>query len=192
MLMRRAMLALILAGTLIVVGSTAILKTGAPLAQSASRQVPFGDQGAELAVHYNRLTPHIATAGPLKDGAIPKLKAMGFTSVVDLRGPDEGTALEKEAVESAGVRYFNIPVTDRMLPTDFQIAEFARIVQDPRNAPLLIHSASANQVGVMWTMYRALHRVPEEIALQEGRTIGLQPDSEKEIRTWLAVWTPTK
>ena len=61
----------------------------------------------------------------------------GSPRVVDLRGPDEGTALEKEAVESAGVRYFNIPVTDRMLPTDFQIAEFARIVQDPkeRSAP---------------------------------------------------------
>ena len=74
------------------------------------------------------MRPHIATGGLLKEGAIPKLKAMSFTSVVDLRGPDEGTASEKEAVESAGLRYFNISVTNRMLPTDFQIAEFARII----------------------------------------------------------------
>ena len=192
MLTRRAMLALIFSLTLIVTGSAGpILQTGAALAQSAPPQVPFGDQGGELAVNYNRLRPHIATAGLLKEGAIPKLKAMGFTSAVDLRGPDEGTASEKEAVESAGLRYFNIPVTDG-LPTESQIAEFARIVEDARNAPLVIHCASANRVGAMWTMYRIWEGVPPEIAFEEGRTIGLQPNREAEIRTWLAVRTPTK
>jgi protein tyrosine phosphatase (PTP) superfamily phosphohydrolase (DUF442 family) len=193
MLTRRATLALIYSLTLIVTcGAGPIPHADAPLAQSAAPQVPFGDQGADLAVNYNRLRPHIATAGLLKDGAIPKLKAMGFTSIVDLRGPDEGTASEKEAVESAGLRYFNIPVTNRMLPTDLQIAEFGRIVEDARNAPILIHSTSVNQVGAMWTMYRILEGVPPEIAFEEGRTIGLQPDREAEIRTWLAVRTPTK
>jgi len=79
-----------------------------------------------------------------------------------------------------------------MLPTDFQIAEFAHIVEDANNAPLLIHCASANRVGAMWTMYRILDGVPPKIAFEEGRTIGLQPDREAEIRTWLAVRTPTK
>ena len=193
MLTRRATLALIYSLTPIVTGTAGpIPHTDAPLAQSAPPQVPFGDQGADLAINYNRLRPHIATAGLLKDGAIPKLKAMGFTSVVDLRGPAEGTASEKEAVENAGLRYFNIPVTGGIPPTDFQIAEFARIVEDANNAPLLIHCASANRVGEMWTMYRILDGVPPKIAFEEGRTIGLQPDREAEIRTWLAVRTPTK
>lgn len=145
---RRATLALIFTGALIMTGSAGpIPHTDTPLAQSAAPQVPFGDQGAELAVNYNRLRPHIATGGLLKEGAIPKLKAMGFTSVVDLRGPNEGTGAEKEAVENGGLRYFNIPLTDGMLPTDFQIVEFARIVEDANNAPLLIHCVSANRVG---------------------------------------------
>src|SRR5271165_6311105 len=67
--------------------------------------------------------------------------AAGFTSIVDLRATDPDTASEKEAAENAGLRYFNIPVT--ILPTDFQIAEFARIINDPKNAPLFIHSTSA-------------------------------------------------
>jgi hypothetical protein len=85
------MLALMYGLTPIVTGSAGpIPHTDTPLAQSATPQVPFGDQGAELAVHYNRLRPHIATGGLLKEGAIPRLKAMGFTSVVDLRGPTKG------------------------------------------------------------------------------------------------------
>ena len=191
MLTRRAMLALIFAGTLIVTCSAGpIPHTDAPLSQSTP-QVPFGDQGADLAVHYNRLRPHIATGGLLKDGAIPKLKAMGFKSVVDLRGPDEGTTSEKEAVENAGLRYFNIPVTDG-LPTGFQIIEFAHVVEKPDNAPLLIHCGSGNRVGAMWALYRALKGIPEEIALEEGRTIGLQPDREAAVRKWLAEHVPTK
>ena len=192
MLRRRARPALICALTLIVTGSTSsILQTGPALAQSASRQVPFGDQGAGLAVNYNRLRPHIATAGLLKNGAIPKLKAMGFTSIVDLRGPDEGTESEKKAVESAGLRYFNIPVTDG-LPTPFQIIEFAHVVEDPDNAPLLIHCGSANRVGAMWALYRALQGTADEVALAEARTIGLQPGREAAVRKWLAERVPTK
>ena len=62
---------------------------------------------------------------------------MGFRSVVDLRGPNEGTESEKKAVESAGLRYFNIPVTNG-LPTPTQIAEFGRIVGDVNNVTVLI------------------------------------------------------
>lgn len=189
MLTRRATLALMCAPALIATAVT-VLKTSAALAQSASPQVPFGDQGADLAVDYNRLTPTIATGGALKQGAIPNLKAAGFTTIVDLRATSDDTASEKEAAESAGLGYFNIPVT--ILPTDFQIAEFARIIDDPKNAPFFIHSTSTNQVGAMWTMYRIWEGVTPQTAFEEGRTTGLRSDSEAGIRTWLAVRTPTK
>ncbi len=188
---RRATLALLCAPALIAIaGTSSIFVINAALGQSASPQVPFGDQGADLAVDYNRLAPAIATGGTLKPGAIAKLRAAGFTSIVDLRGKDEDTASEKEAAESAGLRYFNIPVT--ILPTDFQIAEFARIIDDPKNAPFFIHSTSTNQVGAMWTMYRIWEGVTPQTAFEEGRTTGLRSDSEAGIRTWLAVRTPTK
>ncbi|MGZ8329702.1 MAG: fused DSP-PTPase phosphatase/NAD kinase-like protein [Rhodoplanes sp.] len=67
-------------------------------------------------------------------------------------------------------------------PTEAQIAEFARIVEDARNAPLLVHCVTANRVGAMWALYRAQKGIPVLIALEEGRTIGLQPDREAELR----------
>ncbi|MGZ8395203.1 MAG: protein tyrosine phosphatase family protein [Rhodoplanes sp.] len=109
------------------------------------------------------------------------LKALGFATIVDLRGPDEGAAFEKTIVEEAGLRYVNIPVTSGA-PTEAQIAEFARIVEDARNAPLLVHCVTANRVGAMWALYRAQKGIPVLIALEEGRTIGLQPDREAELR----------
>jgi hypothetical protein len=39
---------------------------------------------------------------------------------------------------SAGLRYSNIPMTNG-LPTDAQIAEFGRIVEDAANYPILVH-----------------------------------------------------
>jgi protein tyrosine/serine phosphatase len=69
------------------------------------------------------------------------------------------------------------------LPTAFQIIEFALVVEDADNAPLLIHCGSANRVGDMWALYRALKGIPDEIALEKARTIGLQPDREADVRT---------
>ena len=137
--------------------------------------------GGPLAVNYTRLKPHVATAGLLRDGAIPVLKALGFATIVDLRSPAEGAGAEQQAAAAAGLRYVNIPVTGGV-PTDAQVAEFARVVEDPNNAPLLVHCASANRVGAMWTLYRVRQGIPLAIALEEGRTAGLRPDREAELR----------
>jgi len=151
------------------------------LARAAVREAPFGDNAGALAVNYTRLKPHIATAGLLNNGAIPVLKALGFATIVDLRGPAEGAGGEKQAAEAAGLRYVNIPVTGG-IPTDAQVAEFARVIEDPNNAPLLVHCASANRVGAMSTLYRVRQGIPLAIALEEGRTAGLRPDREAALR----------
>jgi uncharacterized protein (TIGR01244 family) len=149
-------------------------------AQAAGQEVPFGDKVSPAIAKYNRLRPNIATAGPLKDGAIEELKSLGFATVLDLRGPDEGTDVEKKAVEAAGLRYLNIPVTVSV-PPDEQVAEFARIVEDATYFPLIIHCGTASRVGAMWTLYRAHRGVPISIAVEEGRAIGLQGDREKAV-----------
>ena len=161
----------------------------AVLAQVA-QDVPSADRGAALAVNYTRLRPQIATAGVLKDGAVPRLKTLGFATVVDLRGPDEGTAVEKKAVGDAGIRYVNIPV--RGAPTDAQVTAFARVVEDAQNTPLLVHCASGNRVGAMWALYRAQKGAPAAVALEEGRAIGLHPDRAAELRKRLDKTPPAR
>lgn len=147
-------------------------------AEETAKEVPFGNQVSTAITKYNWLRPGIATSGPLKEGAISELKSLGFATIVDLRSADEGTDVEKKAVEAAGLRYLNIPVTI-MVPSDEQVAEFARIVEDATYFPLLIHCGSANRVGAMWALYLVHHGMLVSIAVEEGQTIGLQGDREK-------------
>ena len=70
-------------------------------------------------------------------------------------------------------------------PTDAQVEDFTRIVENSANRPILVHCHTANRVGAMWTLYRARKGVPFAIALEEGRTIGLQPGREKAVRARL-------
>ncbi len=149
-------------------------------ANAAPPQAPFGDKVSGAIVNYNRATPYIATAGLIKEGGVAELNSLGFTAILDLRGPEEGTAEERRKVVAAGLRYYNIPVTMRT-PSDDQVRTFAALAEDPANYPMLVHCVSANRTGAVWTMYRVLKGVPFDIAIEEGRTAGLT-SREKAVR----------
>ena len=70
-----------------------------PASAQVGKEVPYGNQVSPEITKYNRLRPSIATAGPLKDGAISELKSLGFATVLDLRCSDEGADVEKRAVD---------------------------------------------------------------------------------------------
>ncbi|MFD1216570.1 fused DSP-PTPase phosphatase/NAD kinase-like protein [Microbulbifer celer] len=152
-------------------------------ASGDAKEVPFGDNmGAEV-TNYNRLRPHIATGGTLDLSAIPQLKAKGFKTIIDLRTPEEGTAEEKTAVEATGMHYVNLPVA-KGRPSDEQIQTLAEILADSGNRPVLIHCASGNRVGTAWAIYRLQQGIPLEIAIEEGRTAGMRPSREAQVRTF--------
>jgi uncharacterized protein (TIGR01244 family) len=155
----------------------------AAMAQQAI-EVPAPEKVGKSITNYTKARPQIATAGVLQDGAVAELKGLGFTAILDLRGPQEGTEPEQRAATAAGVRYFNIPVTSATV-SEAQLVEFAKIVEDKSNYPLLIHCQSGNRVGGLWTLYRAVRGAPFATAVAEGRAIGLKPDRESIVRAQL-------
>jgi protein tyrosine/serine phosphatase len=53
------------------------------------------------------------------------------------------------------MRYFQIPMTTHQPPTDAQLAEFMRIVDDPANQPVYVHCVGGrHRTGVMTAAYR--------------------------------------
>jgi uncharacterized protein (TIGR01244 family) len=174
--------------SILAAAALAVILAAAPLGANTARaepaQVPFGDSVNESLFNYSRLSPHIASAGELRQGAIEHIKQLGFVAVLDLRTAQEGTSEERAAVEAAGLAYHNIAVATRA-PTWAQVAEFARIVNDADNLPILVHCASANRVGAMWALYRSRQGVNPEFAIQEGRTAGLT-SRESAVRARLA------
>jgi uncharacterized protein (TIGR01244 family) len=113
-------------------------------------------------------------------------KALGFKVIVDLRSPQEGIGAERDAAKAAGIRYINIPVAT-IAPLKDQVAAFAKVIEDPANLPALVHCQTANRVGAMWALYRAAKGVPGEVAVEEGRTLGLSSSREPGVRQQLGL-----
>jgi protein tyrosine/serine phosphatase len=91
-------------------------------------------------------------------GARPKqrdfavLKALGINTIIDLT---DNTPEEKGFAEAAGLHYVNIAIPDKRDPSDAQIAQFLRIVNDPATGKFFVHCAGGrHRTGVMGAIYR--------------------------------------
>jgi protein tyrosine/serine phosphatase len=82
------------------------------------------------------------------------LAAIGVKTLVNLTSDDADPG-ERAMAERAGMRYFQIPMTTHQPPTDAQLAEFMRIVNDPANLPVYVHCVGGrHRTGVMTAAYR--------------------------------------
>ena len=95
-------------------------------------------------------------------GAQPKqddykeLAALGIGTVIDLR--DDPTSYEKQSVEAAGMKYVNIPMSDKDYPETAKIEQFLKLVDDPSTGKFYVHCAGGrHRTGVMGAVYRFNH-----------------------------------
>jgi protein tyrosine/serine phosphatase len=81
------------------------------------------------------------------------IASLGVRIVIDLTDDPEDYA--RRATESAGMRYINIPMSDRRRPLDEQIEEFLRVVNDPENTKFFVHcEGGRHRTGLMGAVYR--------------------------------------
>ena len=92
-------------------------------------------------------------------GAQPKeddygsLAELGIKTVIDLR--DDATDYERPAVEALGMRYVNIPMSDKHYPREEQIEAFLKLANDPETGAFYVHCAGGrHRTGVMGAVYR--------------------------------------
>lgn len=150
------------------------------------KQAPYGDAMPNIVKNYLRAAPYVGTGGVIDRAAFGKLKALGFKTVINLNTDKEGAQPEGDAARKAGLVYIHIPV-DTRAPKSDDVSKFTQYVNDPNYYPVLVHCQSANRVGAMWALYRAVNGVPPGIAVQEGRTVGLKPSREKTVRERLGL-----
>lgn len=88
-----------------------------------------------------------------KDQDLKALAAMGIKTIIDLT--DNSREYEQPAVEAAGLRYINIPMTDKSYPSMDQINEFMKVVNDPETGKFFVHCAGGrHRTGVVGAVYR--------------------------------------
>jgi uncharacterized protein (TIGR01244 family) len=139
--------------------------------------------------NFVRVTTEFCTGGQPEVEHFARLRADGVRAVVNLRTPGEHRAdEERQAVEAAGLRYFNIPVIYKE-PRAEQADEFLRITDDPANRPVFIHCTAAIRVGAFWLIRRvARDGWTWDAALAEARKVGLvnAPHLEEFAKVYLA------
>jgi protein tyrosine phosphatase (PTP) superfamily phosphohydrolase (DUF442 family) len=112
-------------------------------------------------------------AQPSAQGLV-ELKKLGVTTIVDLRGNGGPIAQERAQAESLGMRFVNIPVRGWSPPSDAQVAEFLRRVQEDPAQRIFVHCHyGEDRTGVMVATYRiALQNWTPEQAVAEMNSFG--------------------
>jgi len=161
-------------------------------AATVSAQVPEAVGPAEIP-NYRLIAPGLAAAGQPAPAVLPRLGAMGFKTVINLRTAGEaGPANERDVIEGQGLRYLSVPVS----PATFSLADVEaveKVIADPGSGPILFHCASANRVGATWAAILARRGKPLDEALARGREAGMRsPALEDAVRRIVAETTARK
>ena len=87
-----------------------------------------------------------------KQSDFPALKALGIQTIIDLT---DNTPEERGYVEAQGMHYVNIAIPDKQDPSETQIAQFLKVVNDPQTGKFYVHCAGGrHRTGVMGAIYR--------------------------------------
>jgi len=107
---------------------------------------------------------------------LAELARDGAKVVLDLRLPGEARGFdEATAVAAAGMSYRNLGIAGPTGLTPDNVREFARLVDDPANHPLVLHCATANRVGALAALKAAWHDGRgADAALALGREAGMR------------------
>lgn len=91
-----------------------------------------------------------------KENQYEQLAALGIKTVIDLQ--QDPKAYEKANVEALGMKYINIPMSDKDYPESGKIDQFLKLVDDPETGKFFVHCAGGrHRTGVMGAVYRFNH-----------------------------------
>jgi protein tyrosine/serine phosphatase len=117
-------------------------------------QVPAQNNPANIRIkNFGQMDERFYRGAQPKQEDYSSLATLGVKTVIDLR--DEPTSYEKSAVEALGMRYVNIPMSDKDYPKAEQVRQFLQLMDDPGTGKVFVHCAGGrHRTGVMGAVYR--------------------------------------
>jgi uncharacterized protein (TIGR01244 family) len=123
-------------------------------------------------------------AGQPSQTDLEQYARLGVKKVINLRMPAEMEKLgfdEAAAVKQAGMEYVSVPFGPQP-PTDADVQKVVSLLQGAGENKVLLHCASSNRVGLMWSLFRGTrHGLKAEDALAEGRAAGMKSPALEKI-----------
>jgi protein tyrosine/serine phosphatase len=123
-----------------------------------------------------QVSPFLYRSGQPTEQGLKKLAEMGIRTIIDLRGAGPRARREQKLVESLGMRYVNVPLSNLRRPTDAQIERILEVIGDPDARPVLVHCRRGeDRTGVVVALYRILYEGWDaEHAYREMRRFGFK------------------
>jgi protein tyrosine/serine phosphatase len=106
--------------------------------------------------NFGQMDDRFYRGGQPKEGDYQQLAALGIKTIIDLR--DDPESYEKRDAEALGMKYVNIPMSDKDYPDTAKIDQFLKLVDDPSTGKFYVHCAGGrHRTGVMGAVYRFNH-----------------------------------
>jgi protein tyrosine/serine phosphatase len=106
--------------------------------------------------NFGQMDDRFFRGGQPKEKEYRELAAVGVNTVIDLR--DDPKDYAKSTAEALGMRYVNIPMSDKDYPPAAKIDEFLKLIDDPSTGKFYVHCAGGrHRTGVMGAVYRLNH-----------------------------------
>jgi protein tyrosine/serine phosphatase len=103
--------------------------------------------------NFGQMDDRFYRGGQPKEEDYKPLAAIGIKTIIDLR--NDPTEYEKREAEAAGMRYVNIPMSDKDYPATAAIDQFLKLVDEPTTGKFYVHCAGGrHRTGVMGAVYR--------------------------------------
>jgi protein tyrosine/serine phosphatase len=122
----------------------------------ASSVTAFAQQADIKIKNFGQMDDRFYRGAQPKEEDYKQLAAIGIKTIVDLR--EDPTEYEKREAEAVGIRYVNIPMSDKDYPPAAKIVQFLKLVDDPSTGKFFVHCAGGrHRTGVMGAVYRFNH-----------------------------------
>jgi protein tyrosine/serine phosphatase len=106
--------------------------------------------------NFGQMDDRFFRGGQPKEQEYRELAAVGVKTVIDLR--DDPKDYAKSTAEALGMRYVNIPMSDKDYPPVSKIEEFLKLIDDPATGKFYVHCAGGrHRTGVIGAVYRFNH-----------------------------------
>lgn len=80
----------------------------------------------------------------------------GFDTILNIRQDPQKAALQAKLAEAAGLKYIHLPLPAYELDPE-HVAQFNRVISNPKNGKILFHCRSASRTGLLWLLKRTEH-----------------------------------
>jgi protein tyrosine/serine phosphatase len=122
----------------------------------ASSITAFAQQADIKIKNFGQMDDRFYRGAQPKEEDYKQLAAIGIKTIVDLR--EDPTEYEKRDAEAAGIRYVNLPMSDKDYPPAATIEQFLKLVDDPSTGKFFVHCAGGrHRTGVIGAVYRFNH-----------------------------------